>query len=264
MKKLKGLLILFLHNSKLRIAKSMAYRADFVSGLFISIIYALIGPVTQFLIFTQTKGYPGWTIYQVMLFQGVLLLFTGIRNMFFGDIRTIIVNIIRKGDFDRYLLKPYPSIGVILTSCFSFNNIGTVIAGTVISLYYMVFLKIHITFVSIILILVSFVFAMLFFMALLVTFCGFIIVLVQMPRIWDLLDALLKYAEYPIQIFPKVLQVFFLIIFPFAVFVYFPTQVLLSRLDIIAFVGLISCALLFYLSLKFWNFCIKRYTSAGG
>ncbi len=262
-KKFKGLLSLFFWTSKLRISKNMAYRMDFFSGFFISIVYALIGPITQYLIFTQTKGYPGWTINQVLLFQGLLLLFTGIRNMFFGDIRSIMTDIVRKGDFDRYLLKPYPPIGIILTGCFSFNNIGTVLSGFVITVYFMIKLHITLGLVSILLILVSFVFSMILYMALLIFFSSLIIIFVQ-NRTWEFLDVFIKYSEYPVQIYPKSLQVLFLLIVPFAVFVYFPAQILLSRLDLIALLGFVSCVILFILSNSFWNMFVKRYTSAGG
>jgi len=121
MRTIAGLLRLFIWNSGLRIQQSMEYRADFILGMIISLSFSSIGPVVQYLIFTQTKGYPGWTAVQIVLFQGVILFWVGIRDMAFGQLRSIIMDIFRKGDFDRFLLKPYPPIGILLSSSFSLN-----------------------------------------------------------------------------------------------------------------------------------------------
>lgn len=264
MKKITGLFALFFWDSKMKISRSMEYRFDFVSGFIISFIYSLVGPLTQYLIFTQTKGYPGWNINQVLLFQGVLLLWTGFRYLIFGGLRGTIQGIVWKGDFDRYLLKPYSTIGVLMTGCFSFNNIGTVISGIIITIYYASILNVKITLVGAALTVLAVICAVLLYMALLIFFSGIVIVMVQAGRIWEILDSILKFSEYPVEIFPRALQLVFLIFFPIAVFVYFPTQIMLQRLDIIYLTALISSVLLFYLSLRFWNFCLKKYSSAGG
>ena len=133
--KLPGLLQLFYCNCKMSLDRGMAYRTDFFLNLIISLVFTSMGPIVQYLIFSQTNGYPGWNTDQILLFQGILLFTMGLNNTVLGEVRGTAVNIMRNGDFDRYLIKPYPAIGVLLTGGFSLKHVGTLIAGTAITLY---------------------------------------------------------------------------------------------------------------------------------
>ena len=220
--------------------------------------------MVQYLIFTQTKGYPGWNIHQLLLFQGLMLVWLGIRNTAFGDLKQNIINLIWRGDFDRVLLKPYPPIGILLTSGFNFRHFGSVIAGLVVALVAAGKLNLSIGLVQIGLFILGLIFGLLLNMAIDIVFCGIVITIVQTGRLDDFFDKILYFFRYPIEIFPKVIQVTFITVIPFAIWVYFPTQVLLNRINLKILLALPISFVLFQLSLVFWKHCLKKYTSAGG
>lgn len=87
MKKILRLFGLFILNSKLNIAKQMEYRFNFFLTSIIALVFSSISPLLQYLIFTQTKGFPGWNLDQIILFQGVLLIVPGLQNLLFGELR---------------------------------------------------------------------------------------------------------------------------------------------------------------------------------
>lgn len=255
---------LFLCHSKISLNRGMAYRADFFMGLVISLIFTSIGPIVQYLIFTQTNGYPGWDLKQILLFQGILLFSMGLNSTVLGDVRSTAVNIMRNGDFDRYLIKPYPAIGILLSGGFTLKHIGTLIAGGVITAY-MLFSMRLLPGVAEILLFGWFIAAgVIFYMGMTIIFCALVIVLIQMDRMEDMLESLLRFAAYPVELYQGLFRTVFITLLPLAVFAYFPSQALLHRFDWNMVWGSFGALLIFGLSLGFWNWCIRKYSSAGG
>lgn len=264
MKTLINLLRLFFFNCKLRIARSVEFRFDFVLGVFVALMFSAIGPLVQFLIFTRTNGYPGWNINQIILFQGVLLLWSGLKDTIFGDLRNLVISLVRKGEFDRLLLKPYPPIGTLLVSGFYYYGVGTIIAG--IALIVFSIQKMHLTvgFSQLGLFILFLISGLILYMAICVLYCTLVIMVVFVFRLGDILDKILRFSEYPIEIFPRITRVIFITFIPITIWVYFPAQTLLNRLQTNAFLSLAVSFIMFWLSLQFWNVCLKKYTSAGG
>ncbi|WP_127534016.1 ABC transporter permease [Paenibacillus kobensis] len=259
------LLRLFYYQSKLKIARAMMYRFDFLIGMTVALLFSSIGPVLQYLIFTQTKGFPGWNLKQIILFQGVLLFVLGIRRILFGDLHYFIMELIQKGDLDRLLIKPSPAIGIILSNGFNLNGIGTFLAGSVIMGYSIYSLDLTITAGAIGLFVLSILFGIVLFMALEILFTCAVIVLVNIGRLDDIVQSLTGFGEYPLSIFTSTLKIALVTFIPFAVWVNYPADALLHRWDNAqALVSFLFCILLFAFSLWIWKFCLRRYTSAGG
>jgi ABC-2 type transport system permease protein len=242
----------------------MEFRFDFLLGLFVSLTLSAIGPVVQYLIFSKTNGYPGWNINQIILFQGVLLLWLGIKDTAFGDVRNLVQNLVRKGEFDRLLLKPYPSIGILLTSGFYYYGIGSVIAGIIVIIYAMHKLQLMISFEQLGLLILFLISGLLLYMAILVFYCTMVIMFVFTFRLGEIIDKIFRFAEFPLEIFPNMTRIIFITILPFAVWIYFPTQILLGRLELKGLIAVAFSLLLFWSSINIWNFSLKKYTSAGG
>ncbi|MCD1258926.1 ABC-2 family transporter protein [Paenibacillus athensensis] len=264
MKRFSGLLRLYVWHMKLSVSRAMMYRFDFVTGLVISIALSGIGPFVQYLYFTNTRGYPGWTLDQVLLFQGLLLLWFGLRDLLFGDLRNTVMNMVWKGEFDRLLLKPYPPIGVLLCSGFQLNGIGSCIAG--VSLTVVSYMRLHVPFEwtmapLLLLLLIS---GVVLFMAITIFYCAIVIMLVQMGRIGEMMDMVTNFGNYPINIYPALLQMAMVTCLPFAVWTYYPAQILLDRADNGLWLAAACCFGLFGLSIMYWNRSLRKYTSAGG
>lgn len=264
MKKILRLFGLFVSNSKLNIARQMEYRLNFFLGSFIALIFSGIGPVLQYLIFTQTKGFPGWNLDQIILFQGVLLFVLGLRRMLFGELHWFISHLIWRGELDRLLLKPYPPIGIILASGFSLNSTGSLLAGIIITVYSVIQLNLVIGFLQILLFLVYLAIGLVLFMALEVLFSCMVVVIVRLGRMHEIFDFLSRFGEYPLDIYSNVTRLVFITVVPFAVWVYIPAKILLGSLEFYMLYSLLFSILFFLGSLKVWGLCLRKYTSAGG
>ena len=264
MKKIYRLFGLFIWNSRLAIARNMEYKFNFILGSFIAIVFSSIGPVLQYLIFTQTKGFPGWNLDQIILFQGVLLIVLGLRTMFFGELQGFVYQLVRRGDFDRLLLKPYPPIGIILASGFSMNSLGSILGGIVIIVYSVFKLELQVGIVQLGLFLIFIAVGLMLFMALDVLFSCVVIVLVQMGRLNEFFNFIARFGEYPLSIFPNALRLTFITVVPFAVWVNIPAQLLLGNIDIYMIYSLVFSLVFLFICLRVWGLCLRKYTSAGG
>lgn len=254
----------YLYNCRLRMYAGMQYRADFLFGIVMTMLSSLLGPMVQYFIVMNTKGYPGWNLNQIMLFQGVALTFMGMKSMLFGDIRGVAMQIAWKGDLDRYLLKPYSAIVNIWGNSFQIGALPTVLCGLFISIWFGVSLKIPFSGYTVLLLLLCVVAAMMLCAAIATFLCGIVIMFVRIGRIWETFDVILRFGNYPLNIYPKKLELFFSILVPIAFMAYFPVQIILGNMSEIVFAAFIGVGVLLFAGIKFWNFCMKKYTSAGG
>lgn len=264
MDKIISLLRLFYFNSKFKVLKGMQYRFDFFLGLLVSMGMSSLGPIFQYLIFTKMKGYPGWNLNQIILFQGVMLLWLGIKDLLFGEIRGNMEAMIKGGGFDRLLLKPYSTLGIILTGGFYYQGIGSVIAGLVVTVISTKRLALSLSLWQIGMTAGFFLIGILLYLSVTIIYCSVVILIVHMGRLGQILDRLLEFSQYPIEVFAPWVRMIAVILFPVALWIYFPTQMLLSRINSKVFASIASCILVFLISIKFWELSIKKYTSAGG
>ncbi len=255
---------LFAWYARIRLQRNMSYRADFIAGLLISLCNAAVGPLFQFLLFTTTKGYPGWTLPQVMLFQGMVLLFTGICGMLFGRVFENVSTMVWRGDFDRMLILPHRPIKLLLCSGFNAGSVGVMLSGIVLLWVSGRTLGIVVTPVRLALVLLGIVCGLTLFCAFLVGYCILLVMVTRNSRVEEVIMAMFNFAGYPAQIFPKAIATVLSTVLPFLVVAYFPSQVLLGRADAAVVPGMFVCFLALGVTLLIWERMLKRYTSVGG
>ncbi|NLW46102.1 MAG: hypothetical protein GXY86_02005 [Firmicutes bacterium] len=261
---LVDLLRLFYLNSKMKVLRGIQYRFDFFLGLFVAMGLSSLGPIIHYLIFIKMKGYPGWNLNQIILFQGMMLLWLGIKDLLFGEIRENMEALIKGGGFDRLLLKPYPVLGIIMVDGFYYQGVGAVIAGLVVIMISIKRLALIISLWQIGAVVGLFCCGILLYMAVTIIYCSIAIIIVHMGRLSQIFDRLLEFSRYPVEVFAPWVRLIAVVMIPVALWGYFPAQTMLNRLNAAVFISIFSCLLIFILSIKLWQFCLKRYTSAGG
>jgi ABC-2 type transport system permease protein len=250
--------------SKLKLARGMQYRSDFIWGFLISLCSSSLSAFFVYLIFAHVKGYPRWNAKQIILFQGVILLWLGIKDLLFGEVRPYIERMVKEGEFDRLLTKPYSPIGIILCSGFSFQNMGSILAGFIVIHSALKQLGLSINPAQLLLFVGFLICGIVLYMAITVIYSLVTIMVVYMGRLGEVIDKLLQFSQYPIELFPQGIRMIFMIIFPVSVWICFPAEILLNRLDLKLSVSMLVCLVIFFFSIKLWEICLKRYTSAGG
>lgn len=255
---------MFIFSCKNKLSRSMQYRFDFIVGLLVSLFMSFAGPVLQLIFFTKVNGFPGWNIGQIILFQGILLIWIGIRDTLFGEMRGAIGGMIQGGSFDRLLLSPASTLLILLVSGFNYFGLGPFFAGIAVTIYAVGKLQLTITAAQICLSVLFMLSGLIFYIGILTLYSATVIQLVTMGRLSEILDKLMLFSEYPLEIYSSVIKWVFITVLPFALWAYFPTQVLLNRFDRVAFISVAASLIFCWLAVKVWHISLKKYSSAGG
>jgi ABC-2 type transport system permease protein len=255
---------LYALQSGAKVRQLIQYRTDFFFGVLLTFGFSIMGPLFQFLIFTKTRGYPGWTFDQMLVLQGVLLTSTGICNSLLGGVRQQIDQLVQRGELDRLLLKPFPPLMLVLTGGFSPYAVGTIVLGIVVLSIACARAGIVVLASSIGLFLVMLTAGVTLFAAAVILYATLSVRWVYTGRLGEIIDKVLQFGEFPSEIYPPILSTVFMTILPLTVFAYWPAQALLGRLGPMAWVALAGAITVCTLAALGWRGQLRRYTSAGG
>lgn len=245
--------------------KELAYKTNFiimVCGLFIN---DLIGPMLALIIYGTTVGIPGWTFDQFLLFQGTLIMVYGIGRALTGEFFWKVFEAINRGEFDKFLLRPYNSWLYLMALSIDWNGFFEAVLGILIVIYTMTKLHIGILSIGFAMYLVLICAGILFQFAVITLITAGSFIAVKNESLVILYMKLADFARYPLTVYGAGLQFALTFLFPVAVSSFYPVEALLRGMT---FSGLtiiiLPVIVLFILSLWTWHSVIRKYTSAGG
>lgn len=254
---------IYLQGIKVGLATRMAYRADFFISAFIMLIGELLGPLVTYLLYNSGASFPGWSMYEVLLIQGIFLLSKGISFPFFFGMLWNTLERVQDGTLDLLLIKPRSVLQMLIVTWFDSEDLGKLVGGLGllgIALYHLPSPGIFqwITFIS------------LFFMSLIVMF-GFALILSGLGIVWvgnyrvyDIFFTISNFGMYPASIFSKTLQSVITSVIPVAMLGFIPASALLGRPDENTIHAVFASLVFLFVGLLFWKAMLKKYTSAGG
>jgi len=249
----------------LELAKDMAYKANFFIKFISLIFFDLIGPLVMLIIYKTTAGIPGWRFEEFILLQGTFTFVFGFSHAFLVMFPGRLIDAVRRGSFDRFLLHPYNTLTYFLLSSVNIEGFAEMLTG--IALVFWACLKLGISVLSfnflfyLLMVLGAFVF--LYAAMIVVASAG--ILFVKSHALIDIFYRMTGFARYPLDIYGAGLTFMLTFAFPVAICAHYPVMVLLEGFDIILFAQVILPALAFFvLSLFMWRWAMKKYTSAGG
>ncbi len=252
-----------LQGIKTALAVRMAYRADFFISILIMLLVEALVPFVTYLIYKNGASLPGWSMYEVLLIQGIFLLSRGIAFPFFFGIVWNTVQRVQEGTFDLLLIKPRSILHMLIVTGFDSEDLGKLLGGIVLFTASLA----NIPFPGLLLWLK---FLVLFIVSLVVMFgfglilSGLGIVWVGNYRVYEIFFSIANFGMYPANIFSKFLQTFITSIIPVAMLGFVPASVLLGRPAEGTLYAVIASFIFLFASLLFWKTMFKRYTSAGG
>lgn len=258
------ILSLFVFNCKSILSKHMQYRLDFVIGVFVSLLVAFAQPLIQLMFYKGVNGFEGWNFYQIFVFQGVMMVWVGIKDSLFGGVRSSVQIMVRDGSFDRMLNKPYSPLVLIFSGGFNFLGIGPLLAGVAVLSYSISRSSIDLRLLDLLIFLAFMISGLVLYVAILIVYCSVLIHLVYMNRLEEIMDKFLRFSEYPRNIYPAVAQWVLTLIIPLSLWIYFPAQTLLHRLDKTSIASILASVILVFASIKVFRLSIIKYSSAGG
>lgn len=258
------ILSLFIFNCKSILSKHMQYKIDFFIGVFVSLVLAFAQPLIQLMFYRGVNGFEGWNFSQIFIFQGVMMVWVGLKDSLFGGVRNSVQIMVRDGSFDRLLNKPYSPLILIFTGGFNFLGLGPFLAGIAVLAYSMGRSGISLSLIDLLIFTAFMISGLVLYIAILIVYCSMLIHLVYMNRLEEVMDKFLRFSEYPQNIYPAAVQWVLTMLLPLALWIYYPAQTILHRLDKTSLISILSSFILLFVSIKVFKLSIIKYSSAGG
>lgn len=213
-----------------------------------------------FFLLKGTKTLAGYTSNQAILFFLIFNLIDTITQFFFREVyrfRPLII----KGNFDYVLVKPFNSLFRVLMGgadiidfvlippqIFAVIYVGSLLAPTVLSTLYFVLLLIN---------------GLLIATALHIGVLAFGIVSLEVDHTVMIYRDLVSLGRFPVDIYKQPLQGILTYIIPVGLMITLPAKALMGLVSFNGIViSFVFAAIVLYISLRFWNFALTKYTSA--
>lgn len=244
--------------------RMLQYRSDFLIGAGSFLFIQASGLLFIVLIFQQIPSLNGWSLTEMMFLYGYFQLPRGLDHLLTDNI-WLIPTKVRRGEIDRYLLRPINPLFQLVIERFQIEAFGELIVGIALMFYTVPLLNIPITVQTLFLALLFIVLGALIYTSikLITASIGFWVInsMPIMTTIYNIAD----FSKYPTTIFPKVIQWTITYLIPFAFVSFLPATALLDRTGDVGVVlgSVIAVILLTIFAYRLWILGLKSYQSVG-
>lgn len=255
---------LYLHYVAIQVKSAMQYKSSFfltVLGQFLVSFNVFLGILFMFTRFSQVEGF---TYSQVMLCFGIMLIQFTIAECIFRGFDTF-SGMIKRGEFDRILVRPKNEMLQVLGSKFELTRIGRLLQAIVMLIYGINHCEVVWTQQKVITVVFMMIGGIAVFSGIFILYasvCFFTVENLEFMNVF--IDGAREYGKYPVGIYGKSILKICTFIIPYALIQYYPLLYLLdlssrwydSFLPLLACLFLIPCIL-------FWKYGVHRYQSVG-
>lgn len=259
MKKYFRIYKIFLQNA---ISHQSQYRANTWMQVILNLVWVFMIFIFIETFFLHTENLGGWQKHEVYLLSLTWILVVEVTFLLFSGLRDLPADI-NEGNIDLFLAKPADKLFLISTRKVYFISLYQIIFIIPIFIWFFIKNDIFYSWTQSILAVV------LVFSALLIQYAVLLFIntlsfwLERFDNINELWLVTHEVGKYPIHVLPKIIQVVFLTFVPIAFTAYVPVATLIGQWRMLyALLAIVFSFVLFFLSLYFWNFAIKRYSSA--
>ena len=245
------------------VSQAMAYRANFLIELAISIAWLGIALLPLLVLYDQRDTVAGWDKTSALV---VMSYFMGVKAVLEGIVTpslTALVEKIRSGSFDYVLLKPLDAQFMVSAQTFNVEKLFDLLAALGL-VTYAFYERGYVPSAADIGLGIALFFAGLAAMYSLWIICAAASFwVVRLDNLIYLLGAIFDTARWPVHVFKGVWRLFFTFVIPVAVMTTFPAMALLGRLDSRTAIATIAGSLaMLVISRIVWRAAIRNYTSA--
>lgn len=249
----------------LKLERALAFRLNFFAHSAIALGHSFAFSLVQLLLYARLDGYPGWSPQQMLLFQALLLTWTGTSELLFGGVRAFVEREVAAGSFDRVFLWPAPALVSVLSRGTNVYAAPTVLAGALAVAVLVSRAELSPPLLMWALAAACFVAGLVFYAALLVVYAACTLFMVEMERLREVLERVAFFGSFPADLYAgSAAKAAVLVVFPIGLWAYFPAQVLLERASALAAVAALMAVVLFAGAVAFYARQERRYVSAGG
>lgn len=267
MKKKLDLLFEFL---KLSIKQSMIFRGTWLLGVLGQFLNYGATILSLYIVILSLGSIKGWTAGEMLFIYALsLLAYALAASVFYGPCMVLGTKILN-GDFDQTLTKPMNALTYEIVSNFNIGYISHIILGTVLVVIAVGKMSLEISVITVTRIIIIVICGAMLQASLMLFASMFSFIMVNgNPALQFIVSRARNFIQYPLNIYPKGIQLLLTFVLPYGFINFYPVVNLLHKQEL-AFGGSvlgtlfpIISVLLFIISILAWNKSLKVYSSAG-
>jgi ABC-2 type transport system permease protein len=215
-------------------------------------------------LFARFGSLRGWTLPEVMLIYGIIEVTFAIGDSFCRGIDAF-PGFVRRGEFDRMLVRPRSTIIQLLGQEVAVRRIGRAAQGLVILIWASVALHVAWTPAKLLLLLAAIAGGLCLFCGLMIAFAAIAVWTVESLEITNTLSDG-SVAQYPLDIYRRWFRRFFTFVVPLACVNYLPALAIMGRGGApvwLQWLSPLGGVLFLFVSLRIWRFGLRHYMSTG-
>lgn len=249
----------------LQYAKVMIeYRTDFLIGFISSIFIQSSSILTIWIIFENVNDLKGWSFNEIVFIYGLLLTSKSLNHIFFDNIWMLGPEYIKNGKLDIILLRPVPPLFHIISDKIQQDGIGSLIMGAIFTTISFGRLNTEPSIMSILLLIIIIISGSFIFSAVNLIVATISFWIVNSQNFIAAVFTMHEFAYFPLNIYPKFIAVILTFIIPYFFVSYYPATYFLEReLSIFSYSSPLVALSLWLISILFWRFGVRNYTSTG-
>lgn len=251
----------FLQYAKVR----LAYKGDFVVSIITTMIATAFGIALVFILFQRAPEIAGWSFHEILFLYGFGLIPLSLFNVVSINLYYFGESYIVEGKFDRILLRPVHSLFQVMSEQFRLEALSDTATGLFIVVYTSNKLGLQHgpedwAFLGAAALCGLIIYLAVFLMLTCVSFwvedrVGII------PPVYNML----AFGRYPLNIYSPLVQFLLSWVIPFAFASFYPSTVLLERMEYQSYVALLPLVMVVFLTgaIVLWNRGVANYSSTG-
>ncbi|MDE0167772.1 MAG: ABC-2 family transporter protein [Bryobacterales bacterium] len=251
----------FLQYAKVR----LAYKGDFVVSVITTMIATAFGIALVFILFQRAPEIAGWRFHEILFLYGFGLIPLSLFNVVSINLYYFGESYIVEGKFDRILLRPVHSLFQVMSEQFRLEALSDTATGLFIVAYTSNKLGLQHgpedwAFLGAAALCGLIIYLAVFLMLTCVSFwvedrVGII------PPVYNML----AFGRYPLNIYSPLVQFLLSWVIPFAFASFYPSTVLLERMEYQSYVALLPLVMAVFLTgaIVLWNRGVANYSSTG-
>jgi ABC-2 type transport system permease protein len=247
----------------------MQYRTNFVVDVLMGMVVHLTSLLFIGVLLSRFQELAGWTTAEMVFLYALRLLIHALRGVVFGNVGRV-ESLIRRGEFDRILVRPIPPLLHLMAMRVPVSDIGNLISGVAVFAIAVSLADVDWSPLAVAYLVMAILGGCLIEAGLQLATSAMAFRLNSGQALYILInDTINNYTNYPLSIFPALSRFLLTFALPLAFIAYFPATVLLGRTDElsvqvwVAYAAPLVGAVWFMLALLLWRSEIGQYRSAG-
>ena len=241
----------------------LEYKTSFILtciGQFLVSFNVFLGVYFMFQRFHEIDGF---TYNEVLLCFAITLMEFGLAEAFARGFDTF-AQMIKKGEFDRIMVRPRNEIFQVLGSHIEFSRIGRILQAIVIFVWGFSISKVHWTIPKLLTVILMLIGGTVVFSGIFLIYASICFFTVEGLEFMNILtDGAREYGKYPVCIYGRRVLLLCTFVVPYSLIQYYPLLYLLDRGKPYYALLPIAACLFFLPCLLLWKLGVRHYTSCG-